>query len=275
MKNIEGLSLGQSTEYKNQYDKSLLVAIPRSLARSQIGLDENDISFTGIDIWNCYEVSWLNSKGKPEVRILTFSVPYDSTNISESKSVKLYLNSFNGSNFASEDEVLELIKQDIGDITGAKIEASFSSLHKRQYKIEVFDGQLIDDIDIKVNDYDINPDLLKVSEDYTEEVLYSNLLKSNCLVTNQPDWASVKISYKGKEIDKASLLQYIISFRNRNEFHEQCVEHIFNDIISICKPEELTVHAKYTRRGGVDINPYRTSKAFDIKDVCQIRDIRQ
>ncbi len=269
------LPLGKQTEYSNQYDKTLLVGIPRTLARSQIGID-NNVNFNGYDIWNCYEISWLNRVGKPEVRVMRFIVPCSSENIIESKSVKLYLNSFNGSKFADENEVMKLMKQDFSDVAGLSIDISMFKLEDISgEKLQNFDGESIDNEEINVDDYNINNQLLRTENQIVAETLYSNLLKSNCLVTNQPDWASVYINYKGPKICRKSLLKYVISFRNQNEFHEQCVEHIYSDIMQKCKPAELIVYAKYTRRGGVDINPYRSSVACDVDKIDKLRDIRQ
>ncbi len=271
------LPLGKETKYSYSYDRDLLVGIPRKLAREQIGLFTN-MPFNGGDFWNCYEVSWLNPKGKPEVRIVQFFVPFDSENIVESKSVKLYLNSYNGTKFTDENEVIARLKRDLEHITNSDIELSLKSLSAfSNDKLVMFHGVCLDELDIEVSEYNVNSKLLKLSNDVeiVEEVVYSNLLKSNCLVTNQPDWASVQITYRGRKINHKSLLEYLISFRNHNEFHEQCVEHMFNDIIKHCVPIELTIFAKYTRRGGVDINPYRTNNIFKTTDINKYRDIRQ
>ena len=271
------LPLGKEAKYSYSYDRSLLVGIPRKLAREQINLF-GDMPFNGGDFWNCYELSWLNPKGKPEVRIVQFFVPFDSENIVESKSVKLYLNSYNGTKFTDENEVGALLKMDLERVTNSDIELSMKSLSVfSSDKLVMFDGVCLDELDLEVSEYNVNSKLLKLSDDsqVVQELLYSNLLKSNCLVTNQPDWASVQIKYRGRKINHKSLLQYIISFRNHSEFHEQCVEHMFNDIIKQCLPMELTIFAKYTRRGGVDINPYRTNTIFKATDINKYRDIRQ
>lgn len=271
------LPLGKETKYSDFYDGDLLVAIPRRLAREQVGIFK-DMPFTGGDFWNCYELSWLSQKGKPEVRIVQFFVPFDSENIVESKSVKLYLNSYSGTKFIDEAQVLGLIKADLDRVTNSNTDVFIKSLSKfSNDKLVMFDGVCLDELDIEANEYKVNSNLLKLSNDglVVEESVYSNLLKSNCLVTNQPDWASVQIQYKGRGIDHESLLKYIISFRNHSEFHEQCVEHMFHDIMKQCLPVELTIFAKYTRRGGVDINPYRTSKIFKTTDINKYRDVRQ
>lgn len=269
--------LGKPTKYKNQYDNSLLVPIPRSLGRDEIKLPKK-IPFNGMDFWNCYEVSWLNSSGKPNVRILEFTVPATSEFLVESKSLKLYLNSFNGTKFKDETEVKNLIEKDLSSIAKERVSVELSKLGEyNQKEISQFTGKSIDNLDVEILDYQVNPKLLKLSDsnEYVEEEIFSDLLKSNCLITNQPDWASVQIKYKGKKINHESLLKYIVSFRNHNEFHEQCVEHMFNDIMNVCKPDSLTIYAKYTRRGGIDINPLRTTENVAYSKNYKVRDIRQ
>ena len=271
------LPLGKPTTYNDQYDNNLLVSIPRSLGRKELNL-QKESPFKGVDFWNCYEVSWLNTKGKPCVRVLKFEVAADSEFLIESKSLKLYLNSFNGTKFQSDDEIRDIIQKDLSATAKAEVKITISTLDVYNHKkISQFSGQSLDDLDVTIADYSVNSDLLKLSSgnEYVEETLFSDLLKSNCLITNQPDWASVQITYKGRKIDHESLLKYIISFRNHNEFHEQCVEHIFCDISEQCQPESLTIHAKYTRRGGIDINPFRTSLKSGSHNITNYRDIRQ
>ena len=277
MKHKLNSHLGQTSEYKDQYDNTLLVSIARSIVRESIGLSGN-MPFKGADIWNCYEISWLTPKGRPCVRIMQFSVPAESECIIESKSLKLYLNSFNATKFDNEKLVIATIEKDLSATAKAPISLKLYKLNDRSlHSLTNFQGINIDDLDIEISDYNVNTKLLKSVERSEEvaETICSNLLKSNCLVTSQPDWASLQITYKGQKIDHESLLKYIISFRNHDEFHEQCVEHIFNDIMKQCAPTELTVYAKYTRRGGIDINPFRTN--LDINDVAidKSRDVRQ
>ncbi|MCC8417556.1 MAG: NADPH-dependent 7-cyano-7-deazaguanine reductase QueF [Rickettsia endosymbiont of Bryobia graminum] len=270
--------LGEKTEYKDQYTNSLLYPISRKLARDQIGLISGALPFHGFDIWNCYEVSWLNLNGKPEVRILGFVVNCDSPNIIESKSLKLYFNSFNNSKFKNITQVKELIENDLSKVLGAVINISINDLQSyNNSTLQSFEGINLDILDVVMNNFVTDDNLPRLFDDgeKVEEVLYSNLLKSNCLVTNQPDWASVQISYKGKKIDHNSLLKYLISFRNHNEFHEQCVERIFCDIKNFCSPDELTVYARYTRRGGIDINPIRSSMPLDLSKISNLRHVRQ
>lgn len=262
------LTLGQKVDYIEEYCPSLLQGVPRTLSRDQIGVT-TPLPFMGVDIWNGYELSWLNLKGKPQVAILQCKVPIDSTNLIESKSFKLYLNSFNQTRFATIKEVQLRIKHDLSGCAEAEVEvvlvppAQFDILSMRELS-----GTSIDDLDIEVNHYRPAPDLLRVedTDNDTEETLVSHLLKSNCLITSQPDWASIQIRYTGNKIDHAGLLAYLISFRQHNEFHEQCIERIYCDLMAQCKPKKLMVYARYTRRGGLDINPMRSNFELDIKN---------
>lgn len=270
--------LGKQTAYIDVYDNSLLQPISRKFAREQLQII-GDLPFYGFDIWNCYEVSWLNQTGKPEIRILEFMVSSDSPNIIESKSLKLYLNSFSNTKLSSSEQVIELITRDLSLIFGSDVIVFLKDLESYDVtRLQSFSGINLDRLDVTITSFEISQNLPKLLEDNTkivDEVLYSNLLKSNCLVTNQPDWASVQISYRGKKIDHSSLLKYLVSFRNHNEFHEQCVERIFCDISKFCIPDELTVYARYTRRGGIDINPIRSSSNLDITKISNLRHIRQ
>jgi 7-cyano-7-deazaguanine reductase len=261
---LEHLSLGKKVEYAQEYDNSLLQGVPRSLSRDAINLPQA-LPFHGADIWNGYELSWLNTKGKPEVAILRCEVPITSPNLIESKSFKLYLNSLNQSQFSSVEALSKVLQKDLSQCAGAEVvvhvipSKAFDSIQFGQ-----FSGTCIDDLDIEITDFDITPELLKpdvaeVSQTNVNETLVSHLLKSNCLITNQPDWGSILIKYSGNPISHEGLLRYLISFRQHNEFHEQCVERIFYDILQQCKPEKLTVYARYTRRGGLDINPFRSN----------------
>jgi 7-cyano-7-deazaguanine reductase len=258
--------LGQSiakTEYIQQYNPSLLFPIPRSIKREELGIINNNVFF-GVDIWNAYEFSWLNAKGKPQVAIIEFIFSADSINIIESKSFKLYLNSFNQTKFNSIDEIKHTLQKDLKNACQGMV--SIKIIQPHEFDI-AFKNQLVspqglclDRLDIEIEEYNPNTSFLKLaSQDKVEEVLYSNLLKSNCLVTGQPDWASVQIGYSGCQIEQEGLLKYLIGFRNHQEFHEQCVERIFCDIMKTCKPSKLYVYAQYTRRGGLDINPFRSN----------------
>ena len=258
---LAGLTLGQKTEYSNHYDSSLLHPVPRSLNRDDLHLGDT-LPFIGCDIWTMYEVSWLNKNGLPQVAVGEVSVPATSHNLIESKSFKLYLNSFNQTHFDNWDDVQNIIASDLSACAGEKVDVTLRALEDYTDTLIVsMDGDCIDDQDISIEHYDLRRDLLQDSAtgEVVEESLHSHLLKSNCLITNQPDWGSIEIQYKGKKINREALLRYIISFREHNEFHEQCVERIFTDIIEFCQPSELTVFARYTRRGGLDINPYRSN----------------
>ena len=257
------LSLGQTTQYPDQYDPSLLFPIPRAENRAKLGLKESQpLPFVGIDIWNAFELSWLNKRGKPQIALAEFQIPADSPNMIESKSFKLYLNSLNNARFEDESELRELLIKDLSDVAGSKITTRIQATETVAKKgIQEMGGVLLDRLDIEVDpSMPADPNLLGVNESFgpIEQCLVSHLLKSNCPVTGQPDWASLQIRYQGRPILEEGLLRYLIGFRQLGEFHEHCVETIFTDIKRQCKPEKLSVYARYTRRGGLDINPFRT-----------------
>ena len=255
------LPLGKSSEYPTDYDPTLLYSIARQDKRNELGIT-GTLPFFGIDIWNAYEVSWLNMRGKPQVAIASLMVPADSPNIIESKSLKLYLNSLNQTRLGGTDAVLELLRADLSNGFGAPVQASLMTPDAfPKLELGELDGMPLDRLDIEVDDYKPAPSLLKASHEEApvEETLVSHLLKSNCLVTGQPDWGSIQIRYVGAPINQEGLLKYLIGFRSHNEFHEQCVERIFMDILRQCRPQKLAVYARYTRRGGIDINPWRSN----------------
>ena len=263
----EQSQLGKASAYTDQYDASLLFPLPRETKRHEIGIT-GSLPFLGADLWTAFELSWLNPKGKPQVALAHITVPCESTHIVESKSFKLYLNSFNNSRFASAETVRERLRDDISAAIwhGAPVRsnAGVRLLLPEAFDAEPvheLDGLSIDRLDVDCTDFQPAPHLLGAAfdEQPVQETLVSHLLKSNCLVTGQPDWGSVQIRYSGPQIDQAGLLRYIVSFRNHNEFHEQCVERMYVDIMARCKPTKLSVYARYTRRGGLDINPWRTS----------------
>ena len=253
--------LGKPVCYTTQYDPSLLFLIPRQIKRDEIGLI-GDLPFMGADIWNAYEISWLNQRGKPQVAIATFIVPADTPNIIESKSFKLYLNSYNQTRLASHEVLVAQLCADVSAAVGGHVQVrltlpdDFGALAMGE-----LEGELLDRLDIEVDSYTPNPALLRLNTEteIVTQTYLSHLLKSNCLVTGQPDWATVQIHYVGASINAEGLLRYLIGFRNHNEFHEQCVERIFVDIMHYCHPMKLSVYARYTRRGGLDINPWRTN----------------
>jgi 7-cyano-7-deazaguanine reductase len=253
--------LGKNSAYRTDYAPELLFPIPRIGKRDELGLS-GTLPFFGVDLWNAYELSWLNMRGKPQVAVARITVPADSPNIIESKSFKLYLNSFNQTRLGGPEALRDLLQQDLSAATGGTVhvvltmQEDFGTLQMGE-----LDGVLLDRLDIEVDSYSPQPSILKADFEQlpVEETLVSHLLKSNCLVTGQPDWGSVQISYAGPQIDQESLLKYLIGFREHNEFHEQCVERIFVDILRECQPSHLTVYARYTRRGGLDINPWRSN----------------
>lgn len=259
IEHVKASPLGRHSDYIDTYTPSLLFPIPRKEKRDEIGVPD-PLPFHGVDIWNAYELSWLDPKGKPHVAMATFYIPSESPCIIESKSFKLYLNSFNQHQFSDENEVKALLKKDISLATSANVEVDLLPVTALAFADDsTWKGICLDDIDTTITDYHINPDLLVTESNPVEEALYSHLLKSNCLVTGQPDWGSVYINYAGNQIQHESLLKYVISYRNHNEFHEQCVERIFMDLMRQCHPKKLTVYARYTRRGGLDINPFRSN----------------
>ncbi|RTF74808.1 NADPH-dependent 7-cyano-7-deazaguanine reductase QueF [Serratia marcescens] len=259
---LSGLTLGKPTAYRDRYDATLLQAVPRSMNREPLGLYPDNLPFHGADIWTLYELSWLNANGLPQVAVGEISLNADSLNLIESKSFKLYLNSFNQTRFDSVEQVSAAMQKDLSQAANGQVTVKlYPGLEGYPAQIDRLPGINIDDLDIAVDDFAFKPEYLSGAAERGEsvsETLSSNLLKSNCLVTNQPDWGSVVIHYEGRQIDRESLLRYLISFRQHNEFHEQCVERIFNDIKQSCRPEKLSVFARYTRRGGLDINPFRS-----------------
>ena len=259
--------LGKPVTYADRYDPSQLYPISREPQRTEIGLGAT-LPFFGADLWTAYELSWLTPRGKPQVAIAHITVPCETPNIVESKSFKLYLGSFSNTPFDSADAVRDRIRADVSEAAwrGAPSQSGVGVrlVMPDQFDAEPIhelDGLSLDRLDIECTQYTPAPGLLKaaIGEKPVDETLSSNLLKSNCLVTGQPDWGSVQIRYTGPQIDQGSLLQYIVSFRNHNEFHEPCVERIFMDVWTRCRPTKLAVHARYTRRGGLDISPFRSS----------------
>ncbi|MEQ4924956.1 NADPH-dependent 7-cyano-7-deazaguanine reductase QueF [Proteus hauseri] len=264
-KTLASLSLGKETQYHEQYNAELLQGVPRRLNRDALSLNAENLPFHGGDIWTLYELSWLNNKGLPQVAIGYVELAATSENLIESKSFKLYLNSFNQTRFDSWETVEKTLLQDLTTCAKGKVNLTLYPLsHFTSQPIADFAGECIDNQNIEVDNYQFDSQWLNQSttDILVEETLVSHLLKSNCLITNQPDWGSVMIQYKGKKIDREKLLRYLVSFRQHNEFHEQCVERIFNDIMQLCSPKTLTVYARYTRRGGLDINPWRSNCEF-------------
>ncbi|WP_313824218.1 NADPH-dependent 7-cyano-7-deazaguanine reductase QueF [Leclercia sp.] len=262
---LSGLTLGKTTAYRDIYDASLLQGVPRSLNRDPLGLKADNLPFHGGDIWTLYELSWLNARGLPQVAVGHVELDYTSVNLVESKSFKLYLNSFNQTRFDSWDAVQRTLERDLSACAQGKVTVALYRIDELEGQpIAHFHGTCIDEQDIEIDNYQFDTAWLEnaASGNVVKETLVSHLLKSNCLITHQPDWGSVQIQYRGAKIDREKLLRYLVSFRNHNEFHEQCVERIFNDILHFCQPEALSVYARYTRRGGLDINPWRSNTDF-------------
>ena len=274
--NPENSPLGKKVSTPESYNPSILYSIPRKPMREALGIT-GTIPFYGLDVWNAFELSWLNMRGKPQVAIMNFTVSSDSPNIVESKSLKLYLNSLAQMRLADTDAVVALLRADLSDAFGSPVsvtliqQPAFSSI-----TIEELDGLLLDRLDIEATQYSRDPSLLTTNteEPPVEEKLVSHLLKTNCPVTGQPDWASIQIHYVGHAINQEGLLKYLISYRTQQDFHEQCVERIFMDILQACKPQGLTVYARYTRRGGISINPFRSNTSSGKRPLF-IRNARQ
>lgn len=256
--------LGKSSEYVAQYAPELLFPISRATKWAELGLTAATLPYKGVDYWNCYELSWLLPSGKPVVAIGEFAIPADSPNIIESKSFKLYLNSLNQTAYASRAEVEAVLARDLSAAAGAPVAVRVRGLDEVAAEgVAMLAGRCVDDLEVEVSDYaHPRPELLQRGDELVDEVLYSHLLKSNCPVTGQPDWGTLVVDYRGPRLDAASLLAYMVSFRQHQDFHEQCVERVFLDLQRLLQPERLTVYARYVRRGGLDINPYRSSAAI-------------
>ncbi len=257
--------LGKSSAYVATYSPEQLFPIPRAPKWAELGLSAATLPYRGVDIWNCYELSWLLPSGKPVVAIGEFTIPADSPNIIESKSFKLYLNSLNQSVFASQQALLEVMQRDLSDAAGKPVAVRLRGLDEVTAEgVATLPGRCIDELDVAIEHYDAPlPELLRCDASrQVEECLHSHLLKSNCPVTGQPDWGSVVVDYSGPALLPESLLAYLVSFRQHADFHEQCVERIFLDLQKLLQPRRLTVYARYVRRGGLDINPYRSTEAF-------------
>ncbi|AZE88255.1 NADPH-dependent 7-cyano-7-deazaguanine reductase QueF [Pseudomonas orientalis] len=262
--------LGKSSEYISTYTPSLLFPIPRAAKWAELGLSAETLPYKGVDFWNCFELSWLLPSGKPVVAIGEFSIPADSPNIIESKSFKLYLNSLNQTAFADTRQLEETLRNDLGAAAGKPVSVRIRSLADIEAEgVMALPGVCIDELDINVSSYEHpRPELLRCDDSrVVEESVHSHLLKSNCPVTSQPDWGSVVVEYRGAALDHASLLEYLVSFRQHSDFHEQCVERIFLDLQRLLKPAKLTVYARYVRRGGLDINPYRSTEDVAFQNV--------
>lgn len=267
--------LGKVTRYRSDYAPELLFPIPRQGKRAELGIAADALPFDGEDLWNAYELSWLDPRGKPRVALAEFRVPATSPRLIESKSFKLYLNSFNQTRLTDVATLRERLAGDLSAAAGALVGVMVLPLEERPERRYAWPaGECIDGLDIEVRDYAPQPGLLRAdpAREVEDELLFSHLLKSNCLVTGQPDWGTVFVRYSGPAIEREALLRYVISFREHNEFHEQCVERIFCDILRDCAPRELAVWARYTRRGGLDINPFRSNRpGWQAENLFEIR----
>jgi 7-cyano-7-deazaguanine reductase len=269
--------LGKKAPYDSHYDPEKLFPIARTGKREDLGITDT-LPFFGFDCWNHYEVSWLNEKGKPVVAIAEIIYDCRSQNIIESKSMKLYFNTFNNTHFKDAEAVSKTVSHDLETrLAGSTVSVRIMPLQhiKPETLRPRLEGLNLDALDISCSDYTTKPSLLTTENDLVEETLTSDLLKSNCLVTNQPDWCSVQIHYKGRRINHENLLRYLVSFRNDNEFHEHCIEKIFMHLMQYCKPEQLTVIGRSTRRGGLDINSCRSTVPIRVEDVPNLRLCRQ
>ena len=255
--------LGKQTAYPDRYDPALLFPIARAPQRASLGLGDA-LPFHGVDVWNAYELSWLDARGKPDVAIAEIRVPATTPNLVESKSLKFYLAGYHRERI-DRDTLRARIAKDLSAATGGDVAVTLIEPGRfAAMRIDALAGESIDALPVSIDSYgppDAN--LLRTGAGDAEETLVSNLLKSNCPVTGQPDWGSIAIAYAGPRIDREGLLRYLVSFRDHADFHEHCVERIYVDVLGRCAPRRLSVYARYTRRGGLDINPWRSSETGD------------
>ena len=260
MSELSESPLGRAARYPEHYDPGLLYTVDRADQRKLLGFD-GALPFRGVDLWTAYELSWLDSAGKPQAAIAMFTVPAESPRLVESKSVKLYLTGFNLTRFDSDSVVADVLARDIGVAVGAAVGLTLTSLDvERAPALADFAGTCIDTLPLDSVDNALVPEALVAAGEVRAETLYTRLFRSVCPVTGQPDYACVQVDYRGAAIDPSGLLRYLVSFRRRPGFHEHCVERIFADIWRRCGPEKLSVYARFTRRGGIDINPWRSSE---------------
>jgi 7-cyano-7-deazaguanine reductase len=273
MTDLGGAALGHATGYPDTYDPAQLFAVARAPQRAVLGVADA-LPFTGIDLWTAYELTWLDSRGKPAIAIATIEVPASSPSIVESKSMKLYLGSFAQSSFASAAAVVAAIERDLAAKTGGKVSVALKDpITFADERIAELEGEGLDTLPVDCSAYEVDSASLIASGAKVEEALTTNLFRSVCPVTGQPDIASMRFAYRGAQIDRAGLLRYLVSYRRHPGFHEHCVERIFVDILSRCRCEQLTVYGRFTRRGGIDINPFRTNAA--VATPLNVRTARQ
>ncbi len=257
--------LGHATGYPDTYDPALLFAVPRAPQRRSIGIAAGPLPFTGADQWTAFELTWLDARGKPAIAMLTADVPVTSAAIVESKSVKLYLGSFAQSRFDDAARVSAAITRDLEQATGAAVVVALvAAAAFDECSIAALPGESLDELAVAIDRYEVDPGALRAAGDAVAETLKTDLFRSVCPVTGQPDYASMAIAYRGPRIDRAGLLRYLVSYRRHPGFHEHCVERIFVDLMNACRCEALTVQARFTRRGGIDINPFRTNAGAPI-----------
>ncbi len=273
MTHPDGVSpLGQASGYPDSYDAGLLFPMPREASRASLGIG-HELPFSGRDRWHAWELSWLNAQGRPQVAVGRFDIPADSPCMVESKSLKLYLHGYNNDRMVSLEAVRALIETDLSAACQSGVFVELYAPQDVPAMVTAADGESLDVLDIACDVYQPDASLLSAGGDDIEECLRSDLLKSNCPVTLQPDWASLMVRYRGPRIDREGLLRYIVSFRNHADFHEHCVERIYTDLMRACRPEQLSVGAWYTRRGGLDINPWRSN--FEAPPESFIKLVRQ
>lgn len=267
--------LGEKIPKPSKYDPGILYPIPRWAARSLLDIDKK-LTMYGLDHWHAYELSWLNTRGKPQAAIAEFYFSSDSENVVESKSLKFYLNSFNQEQFDSTEKLAAIIRNDLSALSKSEVKVSVQDLQNiYEDPVQARAGKSIDGLDISINGPQPDPSLLQTEDDAVfDEQLFSDLFKSNCPVTNQPDWASFSIQYTGAKINEASLLAYLCSFRQHQGYHEECAERIYRDIMQVCRPNELSIALNFLRRGGLDINVYRSTEPVGA-EVVKARLIRQ
>jgi 7-cyano-7-deazaguanine reductase len=269
MNDSTGSPLGKTVAYSGTRDAGLLYPIARAPDRAKLGYTGAELPFLGVDIWNAYEFSWLDARGKPRVALAEFRVPAESPNIVESKSLKLYLNSYAQTRVPDTDTLREWLSEDLSKAAGDTVSVQLGTpTSKESLQLQQLEGELIDDLPIAVDYYGPpKPELLYGNPDaVVEEKLVTHLFKSNCPVTGQPDWASLQVHYHGPRLGRDGLLRYLVSYREHADFHEHCVERIFRDLLALEDIDKLSVYARFTRRGGLDINPFRTTPGWLLPD---------
>ena len=270
---LRAAPLGHPVSPPDRYAPDVLFAVPRGPQRAALGFGSS-LPFTGVDVWTAYELTWLDANGKPQVALATLEFPFDSPSLVESKSMKLYLGSFAQTQHGGLTEVAGAIERDLSRVAGARVgvtlrgPAAFGGQAIRELP-----GESLDDMAVAFDAYDVTPAFLETRGGAAEETLTTRLFRSVCPVTAQPDIASIQLGYRGPRIDREGLLRYLVSYRCHAGFHEHCVERIFVDVLSRCRCEALTVLARFTRRGGLDINPFRTNAGVANPD--NVRTARQ